>query len=138
MTYGNGKAENYTVIRCWPADGDHVKFFPSKCAASGVATVSIAYSLGADFHSCPATERVQRVKDLYKLLQMGLDEVAEEICQEFRKSAAPKLPGEESIKATGEKLTGEKLKARLGEIDRKQGKQSPIVQGGLPSLGKRQ
>jgi hypothetical protein len=38
----HGKAGNFTVIRCWPADGDHVKFFPPEGAASGVATLSIA------------------------------------------------------------------------------------------------
>lgn len=123
MTYG--KTADRTVISCWPAAGDRVKFFPPKAA-----TVSIVYNLGADFHSCPAAERSRRAVSLCKLFQSAMAEVAAEIDSEFRNGSpsieAPKL------------LTGEKLKAKLKEIDRKHSKSSLVVQGGLPSLGKRQ
>ncbi|MGA2988807.1 MAG: hypothetical protein ABSG32_34035 [Terriglobia bacterium] len=77
--------------------------------------MSIAYSLGADFNSCPVQERAKRTKGLINLVATATNEVMEEILDEFN---ASKHPGEESIK-------------------RKHGKQSPFVQGGLPSLGKR-
>lgn len=128
MTHGN--ANGFTVIRCWPADGDRVKFFPTKSAASGVATLSVAYNIGHDFDSCPIAERKRRVLNLYKLLQSALDEALHDIEAEFR--------GHARLIEAPKPLTGNGLRKRLSEIDRKHGKQSPVVSGGLPSLGKRQ
>jgi hypothetical protein len=129
MTHGEGK--DHTVIRCWPADGDHVKFFPPKRGTSGVAKVSVAYSLGADFHSWPIAERKARVVELFRLLQTGINEAIDEIEVEFHGD-------KRLIEPPTKLLSGDRLKARFKEIDRKQSKQSFVVSGGLPSLGKRQ
>ena len=127
----HGKAKDSTVIRCWPADGDRVRFFPPKTADSGTATVSVAYSLGADFHSCPIAERKRRAVDLFKLLSTACNEAIAEIEVVFHGD-------KRSIEPPTKLLSGERLKERLREIDRKQSKQSFVVSGGLPSLGKRQ
>jgi hypothetical protein len=123
------KKESRTVINCRHAAGDRVKFFPPKSAASGEATIIIAYNLGHDFHSCSPAERTRRVVGLFELFKLAFSVLAGDINAEFKN-------GSRSIESP-KRLTGERLKAELKEIDRKYSKNSLVVQGGLPSNPRR-
>ena len=133
MTYGS--TEDSIVIRFWPEDGDRARFLARKGGPADSATMCVAYHLGSDFHSCPASERIRRVKELMNLMVLAVDEAMRAMVEELKHGDCM-----ESSEVLSEQLrqpTGEELRARLKEIDRKYTRYSPVVQGGLPSLGKR-
>jgi len=133
MTYGN--AGKYTTIRCWPDDGDRARFLIHRGSPANHATICLAYNLGSGFHSWPASERVERVRELINLMGFVVEDAMQAMVEELQHGdfVAPSEVLGEQLR----QLTGEDLKAKLKEIDRRYTRYSPVVQGGLPSLGKR-
>jgi diketogulonate reductase-like aldo/keto reductase len=133
MTYGD--AGKYTTVRCWREDGDRVRFLIHRGSPPNHATICVAYNLGSGFHSWPVSERVERVRELINLMGFAIEDAMHAMVDELKHGdvAGTSEVFDEELR----QLTGENLKAKLKEIDRKYTRYSPVVQGGLPSLGKR-